>query len=334
VQSVLGPEVLERTGLRAAMAYLRIAASPESIDPADIVEILRRPTRGLPQWFPDRLHRRSAWHLHELRGIGPTLSDKERPKLDRLVDDLEIVCDAGREGTTRHVLVAVRDGVGLGSAMTLLDRTGGGQGTSHLDDLEGLLQVADLHPDVAGFEDWLRATFRREADTEGVTLSTIHRVKGREWPRVAVFGVSDGVVPHRLAGDVEEERRVLHVAITRAEHRATLLVDQTRPSPFLDELAGRAPRRPAQARIARAGVVLDAADAEVEGRLKAWRSARAKADGVPAYVVLNDKHLRGIAAARPTTPAELIACDGIGPTKLENYGDEILAIVDALNTEL
>ena len=58
VSSVLRPDVLERTGMRAALAYLRIAAAGDAMDPGDIVEILRRPTRGLPQWFPDRLHRR------------------------------------------------------------------------------------------------------------------------------------------------------------------------------------------------------------------------------------------------------------------------------------
>ena len=114
----------------------------------------------------------------------------------RLVDDLRLVVDAGRDGTTRDVLEVVRDDVGLGAAMSLLDRTGGGQGSSHLDDLDGLLGVADLHPDPSGFEPWLRSAFRREADPDGVTLSTIHRVKGREWDRVAVFGVSDG---HRAA---------------------------------------------------------------------------------------------------------------------------------------
>ena len=49
---------------------------------------------------------------------------------------------------------------------------------------------------------------------------------------------------------------------------------------------------------------------------------------VPAYVVVNDKHLRGIALARPSTPADLVACDGIGPAKLERYGDEILEVLE------
>ncbi|MET0577306.1 MAG: HRDC domain-containing protein, partial [Ilumatobacteraceae bacterium] len=399
VSSVLRPDVLERTGMRAALAYLRIAAAGDAMDPSDIVEILRRPTRGLPQWFPDRLHRRARWSLTQLVGLADQVPDKDAPKVLRLVDDLQVVTDAGRAGTTRHVLEAVRDDVGLGAAMSLLDRTGGGQGSSHLDDIDGLLGVADLHPDPGGFEPWLRAVFQRETAPDGVTLSTVHRVKGREWDRVAVFGVTDGIVPHRLAEDVEEERRVLHVAITRGRHRVAVLADRTRRSPFLDELDGTAPRtaaKPAReaapapaapAKVAPGGI--EAAEGlvvtvpggyegtieEVDGRaavvrmasgatmrvrfgervelaghkaslappselwgaaasaealLRAWRTKRSQADGVPAYIVVNDKHLRGIALARPTTPAELVACDGIGPAKLERYGDEILAVIEQL----
>ncbi|HEY4377650.1 MAG TPA: ATP-dependent helicase, partial [Acidimicrobiales bacterium] len=146
LSSVLSPEVLQRTGMRAALAYLRIAASPKQIDPDDVIEILRRPTRGLPQWFPDRLQRRGSWTVAQIRGIADQVPEKDGVKVHRLADDLDVVVAAGRGGTTRTVLEAVRDDVGLGSAMSLLDRTGGGQGSSHLDDLEGLLGVADLHP--------------------------------------------------------------------------------------------------------------------------------------------------------------------------------------------
>ena len=53
--------------------------------------------------------------------------------------------------------------------MTLLDSSGGASG-SHLDDLEALLQVADLHPDAGSFEAWLRRAFHRERAEGGVTL--------------------------------------------------------------------------------------------------------------------------------------------------------------------
>ena len=75
---------------------------------------------------------------------------------------------------------------------TCLDASGGGEGQSHRDDLEALLQVADLHPDPAGFDALAARGPERPPDDDGVTLSTIHRVKGREWPRVVVFGASEG----------------------------------------------------------------------------------------------------------------------------------------------
>ena len=159
VNSVLRPDVLERTGMRAALAYLRLATSPDGMAAGDVIEILRRPTRGLPQWFPERLERRSRWTLSQLAALADQVPDKEAGKVLRLADDLGVVLDVGRTGTTRTVLEAVRDEIGLGTAMSLLDRTGGGQGSSHLDDLEGLLGVADLHPDPSGFEPWLRAAF-------------------------------------------------------------------------------------------------------------------------------------------------------------------------------
>ncbi len=339
-----------------------------------------------------------------------------------LADDLALLVSAARGATTRSLLETVRDEIGLGSAMTLLDQTGAAQGSSHLDDLEGLLGVADLHPDPSGFEPWLRSVFAKERATDGVLLSTIHRVKGREWDRVLVFGVSDGVMPHRLGEDREEERRVLHVGITRGRHRVALLADRSRPSPFLKELDGSAPVRPepksppargpvqpvfkkgsvgvggsatggskgrgkasapaVEPIAAEHGLLLkvlggyegkvDTVDArsatisltsggsltvrfgervehhgrtaplgpptELWGRpaaaemvLKAWRVHRAKDDGVPAYIVLSDAHLRGIALAHPATAEQLAACDGIGPTKLDRYGDDILATLDQVD---
>jgi superfamily II DNA helicase RecQ len=77
-------------------------------------------------------------------------------------------------------------------------------------------------------------------------------------------------------------------------------------------------------------VDLSGAAVAAEKALRDWRTKRARADEVPAYVVLNDRHLRGIAVAKPRDAAELAACDGIGPAKLERYGDEILDVLSAL----
>ena len=62
-------------------------------------------------------------------------------------------------------------------------------------------------------------------------------------------------------------------------------------------------------------------------RLRAWRSERARADEVPAYVVLHDATLRELAAAKPTSPLDLAAVKGFGPTKLERYAEDVLAVI-------
>lgn len=69
------------------------------------------------------------------------------------------------------------------------------------------------------------------------------------------------------------------------------------------------------------------ADPEVLERLKVWRRSKADERGFPAYVIFGDRDLEGIAAAMPANHSELAACRGVGPTKLELYGDEVLAII-------
>ncbi len=349
VDSVLRANVLDRTGARAALAYLRIGASPDDFDGADVVEVYRRPSRGFPQWFPKWLRGRLS--LERLAAMTSRIDDaKVGGKVDELVHDLRRVAEAVRTGTTAVALAVVRDEIGLGGAMGLLDSSRAGEGgSSHLDDLEALAQVAALHPDAATFEPWLRGVLRREPAAGGVTLSTVHRVKGREWDRVVIFGATGGLVPHRLAEDVEEERRVLHVAITRGRRRVTVLGDASRPSPFLAELDGTAPHeapRPGQRSAPTARPDAPAtrgpreapaplpADAEAtEAALRAWRTARARRDAMPPYIILSDKYLRGVAVARPRSLVALRALPGIGPTKLDLYGDEILAVIGEANPE-
>ena len=63
-------------------------------------------------------------------------------------------------------------------------------------------------------------------------------------------------------------------------------------------------------------------------QLRAWRYERAA--GKPAFVVFDDKTLWLIAALLPTHEAGLLAISGIGPVKLENYGDELIAMAEKL----
>jgi ATP-dependent DNA helicase RecQ len=74
-----------------------------------------------------------------------------------------------------------------------------------------------------------------------------------------------------------------------------------------------------------------AVNANLLGTLRAWRSEVARKRGVPAYVVLHDATIDGIAASRPTTPEQLRDIPGIGDKKLERYGRELLALVDSVD---
>jgi superfamily II DNA helicase RecQ len=134
---------------------------------------------------------------------------------------------------------------------------------------------------------------------------------------------------------VEEERRIFHVAITRAGTSAVVLGDAAAPSPFLAELAGTAPAAavrevPAAAAKVRTRTEVPAAgESPAFDALRAWRTEIARRDKVPPYVVMSDAHLKGIAERRPATLAALAACPGIGPLKLERYGEDILALLEA-----
>ena len=69
-------------------------------------------------------------------------------------------------------------------------------------------------------------------------------------------------------------------------------------------------------------------DHNLLGALRTWRSEVARTRGVPAYVVLHDSTIDGIAAARPTTPEALRDVPGIGDKKLERYGRELIALIN------
>jgi ATP-dependent DNA helicase RecQ len=76
-----------------------------------------------------------------------------------------------------------------------------------------------------------------------------------------------------------------------------------------------------------------AGDPSLIGALRAWRSEVARQRGVPAYVVLHDSTIDGIASQRPTTLPQLRGIPGIGDKKLEHYGDELVALVKAGRAE-
>jgi DNA helicase-2/ATP-dependent DNA helicase PcrA len=151
----------------------------------------------------------------------------------------------------------------------------------------------------------------------GVHLLTYHGAKGLEFEMVVLPRVEEKELPSKLArtaAEIDEERRLLYVGMTRAK-RVLALTWVGKPSRFLAELAPEA-------------AVVEAP--EGFEALKAWRLERARRDDVPAYVVFHNTTLEEIAGRRPRSLAELEAVPGVGPAKLERYGEDVLAALSRL----
>jgi len=353
----LTTQVLARTGIRTAFAYLRIGSDPGAIRRDDIRDTIRRPSRGIAPMVVDMVTKNRATSIADIRRLAGRLSGRDVAKLQAYADDLDLVAEAVTESTAA-ALKSIRVGIGLDATLDTLDASrAGAERSTHSDDLAALESIAAFHPDAATFAHWLREVLNRPAaEGPGVELSTVHRIKGKEWGRVLIIGASAGLFPHGLSDDVEGERRVFHVALTRAGTQVVALGDRDAPSPFLAELDGTAPHvapklagdrkqmknakgdargdtkgtrnvKRADARITGAGSGVMEGGAG-EAALRTWRSSVARKDGVPAYVVLNDKELIGIAERNPGTLAELAGCRGMGPIRLERWGDEILGVLD------
>ena len=85
--------------------------------------------------------------------------------------------------------------------------------------------------------------------------------------------------------------------------------------------------------VAVAPVQLTVDGEAVAARLKEWRAAEARRLGVPAYVVLHDRTLTALAAERPNNPNEMLKIDGIGPAKVERFGEAILGLCRGIRQE-
>jgi DNA helicase-2/ATP-dependent DNA helicase PcrA len=223
------------------------------------------------------------------------------------------------------------------------------------------LAAADRSADLATFvaELDLRAEAQHAPTVDGVTLASLHAAKGLEWDAVFLVGLVDGTLPIQHAqtpDEIEEERRLLYVGVTRARTRLELSWALSRQqggrrsrrrSRFLTGLApdsaaepgpGRkGPGRcricggplstPAEIKTARCAKCPSTADPELVEALRTWRRQRATSASVPAFVVFSDATLLAIAERRPTDRSALLGIPGIGRSKLDNYGAEVLAIV-------
>ncbi|MEJ7844304.1 MAG: UvrD-helicase domain-containing protein [Acidimicrobiales bacterium] len=274
-----------------------------------------------------------------------------------------------------------RGGHDLTTALALLATAVAEPDRSRLDDgdrdaLVALLATADEyarsggHVTLHGLVAWMAAAGEaQESRTDGVELVTFHAAKGLEWPVVHVIALEDGTVPiahARTAAAVAEERRLLYVALTRAERALSLSwarqrattggrTARRRPSPFLVEIvptldAQRVATEPVDPRAGldaarralaqTTGVVAaplpatealgeDPAETAARHALEAWRARTARRAGLPPGAVLADRALHALAVARPTSSDALRAVPDVGIVLAAEWGSDLLAAIHA-----
>lgn len=215
-----------------------------------------------------------------------------------------------------------------------------------------------------------RAESQAAPVVDGVTLASVHAAKGLEWPVVFVVGASDGLLPISMAktpAEVEEERRLFYVALTRARDLLTVSWSAARTpgargsrkaSRFLDGVLdhpdtprtapGAAARRTgrrtatvyAECRVCGQGLVTpkeqrrgrhdgcpSPAGEDLLTALRSWRRDQAQRRGAPPYAILTDAALEAVAERAPRTEQELLAVPGIGPGKVASFGEDLLDLL-------
>ncbi len=288
---------------------------------------------------------------YRVRGAGAFL---DRPEVKTVLDDLRASAKAAPGRAFAEHLTDL-----IATAQELSEER-----REHIDAVVALgreyLAAEGSTGSVAGFLEYLRASLKGGDDgglqDDAVELLTFHRAKGLEWDTVFVTGLERGLVPISHAqgspAELAEERRLLYVALSRAERELHVSWARERArgertssrtkSPYLGEiermLGGEpAPRLPegergaSAARKVLSGMEvgdLAVADKPLYDDLVSWRHELARAAAVPAYVIFDNKTLRGVAVARPRSSEALLEVPGIGPVKVERYGAALLEVVD------
>ena len=367
----VGPWFLERTGVAAALAWLRLATSGSArLPPGALAIAARRPPRGISPRVVDWIAEQR--NVGALRRLAGRISDERTAdRVSDFADDVERLGGMARDGAdTLRLLEAIQHGTQLGTSLDeRLDASRRSVDRSaHGDDLRALLSVAPHCGDPAEFEPWLRdrltegsrlgdegdARTGRPSWGRGVRLATVHRVKGLEWPHVIVLSATEGLMPHRLAADIEEERRVFHVALTRCSESVLIIADGPK-SPFITETSWRsklqptglptepsvlsrrsepakpAPGRPSASKSAPIDETTEPEAAAMFQRLRQWRWDQSQAEEVRPFRVFSDAVLRELARRRPATDEALLAVPGIGPAKLTAYGEALKSLLADLD---
>ena len=262
-----GVRFYERKEVRDVLAYLRVLANPE--DSVPLRRILNVPKRGIgdrAEAMIDALSQRekisfpqALKRVDEAYGMAARSTNAVK-RFNTLMEDLRTIVESGAGPAT--VLEAVLERTGY---LAELQASTDPQDETRIENLQELAAVAMEFEQERGEEEQstlsdfleqvaLVADSDQIPDEDGgdgvITLMTLHTAKGLEFPVVFLTGMEDGVFPHMRAlgqaKELEEERRLAYVGITRARERLYLTRSTLRsawgqpsynpPSRFLEEI--------------------------------------------------------------------------------------------------
>ena len=259
-----GVRFYERKEVRDALAYLKVVANPTDI--VSLRRVINTPKRGIGdraeaciENFADRERIPFASALRRCSEVGElaTRSLKAIQEFVALLEEFEQLVETGSGPAA--LLESILDRTGY---LTELQASTDPQDEGRVDNLNELISVAaefeaaNPNGTVTDFLEQVSLVADADQipvtgdDAGVVTMMTLHTAKGLEFPVVFLTALEDGVFPHlRALGDpreLEEERRLAYVGITRAQQRLFLSRAQVRtswgqpsynpPSRFLDEL--------------------------------------------------------------------------------------------------
>ncbi len=262
-QVIGGTKFYERAEIKDALAYLTLLTNPS--DSVSFGRVVNSPRRGIGQTTVGRVlaHANTmgepVMEITAVPELVPGLGPAAVKALDRFASIVERLRELSEHSSVGDLLESVLEETGYMEALEA-ERTIEAQGRiENLQELVGVAREFDANwegehglPGLAEFLQQLSLYSEQDAlrDAQStVTLMTLHNAKGLEYPVVFIIGLEEGVFPHSRSideGNLEEERRLCYVGITRAESRLYLTYAQTRslfgsrsynvPSRFLDEL--------------------------------------------------------------------------------------------------
>ena len=259
-----GTKFYERKEIRDILAYLRVLYNP--YDSLSLERIINVPRRGIGEGTLARLRAKAAEDgsgLFDVMTNAASVSGLSGRYVAKLEDFSALLFDligALEDLSVKELIEAVIEKSGYRAELEADDDP---QNQARLDNLDELLSVAEDFAakcadsgEEASLENFLAEVALVSdiddygADEEKVTLMTLHAAKGLEFPVVFLVGMEEGIFPHARAlmdeTELEEERRLCYVGITRAEKhlflsnaRVRLLYGRTLcypPSRFLEEI--------------------------------------------------------------------------------------------------